>query len=172
MLKYSLLKKITNIHFSMQLDESTVRDSEALLIGLCKIMLIMEKCIEDMLFCEALETTTIAIDIYKKFKTDDKQLPLDNIIYCATDSAPVLSVERLFIHFCKDQNADYVKLFLHTDVKWLSEGNFLQRFMELFDIFSKFLDDTPYMTLLLTVDGKALVSNHGISRRTFRITKS
>ena len=30
--------------------------------------------------------------------------------------------------------------------------------MELFDILSEFLDDKPYMTLLLTVDGKALVS--------------
>ena len=30
--------------------------------------------------------------------------------------------------------------------------------MELFDILSQFLDDKPYMTLLLTVDGKALAS--------------
>ena len=30
--------------------------------------------------------------------------------------------------------------------------------MVLFDILSEFLDDKPYMTLLLTVVGKALVS--------------
>ena len=30
--------------------------------------------------------------------------------------------------------------------------------MESFDILSEFLDDKPYMTLLLTVDGKAFVS--------------
>ena len=30
--------------------------------------------------------------------------------------------------------------------------------MESFDILSEFLDDKPYMTLLLTVDDKALVS--------------
>ena len=30
--------------------------------------------------------------------------------------------------------------------------------MELFDIINEFLDDKPYMTLLPTVDGKALAS--------------
>ena len=30
--------------------------------------------------------------------------------------------------------------------------------MELFDILRQFLDEEPYMTLLLTVDGEALVS--------------
>ncbi|XP_042241793.1 protein ZBED8-like, partial [Homarus americanus] len=91
-----------------KLDESTVRDSEALLMAYVRYVDNGE-FIEDMLFCEALETTTIAIDKYKKLKTylDDKQIPMENIISC-------------------------------------DDG--------------EFLDDKPYMTLLLTVDGKALVS--------------
>ncbi|XP_042228309.1 SCAN domain-containing protein 3-like [Homarus americanus] len=211
-----LVEKLKYTNFSIQLDESTVRDSEALLMAYVRYVDNGE-FIEDMLFCEALETTTIAIDIYKKLKTylDDKQIPMENIISCAADGAPVMmgkkngvlkllkddnpqmllvhcvihrqnlvskkvspvlnetlnavikcintikanaKCERLFKQFCKDQNADYVRLLLHTDVRWLSNGNCLKRFMELFDILSEFLDDKPYMTLLLTVDGKALVS--------------
>ena len=65
--------------------------------------------------------------------------------------------ERLFKQFCKAQNADYVRLLLHTDVRWLSKGNCLKRSMELFDILSVFLDDKPYITRLLTVDGRVLI---------------
>ena len=143
------------------------------------------------------EQPSIAIDIYKKLKTylDDKQIPVENIISCAADGAPVMmgkkngvlkllkdenpqmllvhcvihrqnlvskkvspvlnetlnaiikcintikanaKCEHLFKQFCKDQNVDYVRLLLHTDVRWLSKGNCLKRFMELFDILSEF----------------------------------
>jgi len=83
---------------------------------------------------------------------------LNAVIKCINTIKANAKCERLFKQFCKDQNADYVRLLLHTDVRWLSKGNCLKRFMELFDILSEFLDDKPYMTLLLTVDGKALVS--------------
>ncbi|XP_042229496.1 SCAN domain-containing protein 3-like [Homarus americanus] len=83
---------------------------------------------------------------------------LNAVIKCINTIKANAKCERLFKQFCKDQNADYVRLLLHTDVRWLSNGNCLKRFMELFDILSEFLDDKPYMTLLLTVDGKALVS--------------
>ena len=209
-----LVEKFKYTIFSIQLDKSTVRDSEALLMAYVRYVDNGE-FIEDMLFCKALETTTIAVDIYKKLKTylDDKQIPVENIISCAADGAPVMmgkkngvlkllkdenpqmllvhcvihrhnlvskkvspvlnetlnavikcintikanaKCERLFKQFCKDQNAGYVRLLLHTDVRWLSKGNCLKRFMELFDILSEFLDDKPYMTLLLTVMVKHL----------------
>ncbi|XP_038669014.1 SCAN domain-containing protein 3-like [Scyliorhinus canicula] len=66
--------------------------------------------------------------------------------------------ERLFKQFCEDNNADHVRLLLHTEVRWLSKGNCLKRFMELFDELSDFLSDKPEMKHLLTVDGKAFVS--------------
>ncbi|GFW93852.1 SCAN domain-containing protein 3 [Trichonephila clavipes] len=53
---------------------------------------------------------------------------------------------------------DHVRLLLHTEVRWLSEGNCLKRFMELFDTLSDFLNDKPEMKHLLTIDGKAFVS--------------
>lgn len=49
-----------------------------------------------------------------------------------------------------------MKLILHTDVRWLSKGNCLKRFMELFEELSDFLSDKPEMMHLQTVDGKAL----------------
>ncbi|XP_038674126.1 protein ZBED8-like [Scyliorhinus canicula] len=66
--------------------------------------------------------------------------------------------ERLFKQFCEDNNADHVRLLLHTEVRWLSKGNCLKRFMELFDELSDFLSEKPEMKHLLTVDGKAVVS--------------
>ena len=50
-------------HFSIQLDDSTVGDSEALIMAYVRYADNGE-VIEDMQFSEALETTTIAIDIY------------------------------------------------------------------------------------------------------------
>ena len=63
------------------MDESTVRDSEALLMSYARYVDNGE-FIEDMLFCEALELTTIVIDIFKKLKTylDDNQIPMENMI--------------------------------------------------------------------------------------------
>ena len=83
---------------------------------------------------------------------------LNAVIKCINTIKANVKCECLFQKNCKDQNADYVGLLLHTDVRWLSKGNCLKRFMELFNIFSEFLDDILYMTLLLTVDDKALVS--------------
>ncbi|XP_026475534.1 protein ZBED8-like [Ctenocephalides felis] len=65
--------------------------------------------------------------------------------------------ERLFRLFCEEQNESYVRLLLHTEVRWLSKGNCLNRFMQLFDVLSEFLNDKPEMKILLTIDGKAFV---------------
>ena len=83
---------------------------------------------------------------------------LDSVIKCINTIKANAKCEHLFKHFCEDQNADHVRLLLHTEVRWLSKGNCLKRFMELFDILSDFLNDKPEMKLLITVDGKAFVS--------------
>ncbi len=211
-----LVEKLKSRKFSIQMDESTVRDSEALLMAYVRYI-DNEEFVEDMLFCESLESTTTAIDIYSKLKKylDENQISMENITSCAADGAPVMmgkkkgclklmkddnpqmllvhcvihrenlvtkkispvlneiinsvvkcinsikansKCERLFNQFCKDKNADHVRLLLHTEVRWLSKGNCLKRFMELFDIISDFLNGKPEMNLLLTVDGKAFVS--------------
>ena len=66
--------------------------------------------------------------------------------------------ERLFKQFCDNENADHVRPLLHTVVSWLSNGNCLKKFMDLYDVLSDFLSDKSEMKHLLTVDGKAFVS--------------
>ncbi|KAG7162388.1 SCAN domain-containing protein 3-like 9, partial [Homarus americanus] len=63
---------------------------------------------------------------------------LNAVIKCINTIKANAKCECLFKQFCKDQNADYVRLLLHTDVRWLSNGNCLKRFMELFDILNIF----------------------------------
>lgn len=211
-----LVEKLKSRKFSLQLDESTLRDSEAVLLTYVRYIDKSEFA-EELLFCKSLETTTTASDIYKKLKDylDANNIPMENITSCAADGAPVMmgkktgclklmkdenpemllvhcvihrenlvaknvspvlndiiksvikcinaikanaKCERLFKQFCEDNNADHVRLLLHTEVRWLSKGNCLKRFMELFDVLGEFLRDKPEMKNLLTTDGKAFVS--------------
>ncbi|GFU25463.1 SCAN domain-containing protein 3 [Nephila pilipes] len=66
--------------------------------------------------------------------------------------------ERLFKLFCEEQDEDHVRLLLHTEVRWLSRGNCLKSFMQLFDAISVFLREKLKMKYLLTIDGEAFVS--------------
>ncbi|XP_014779215.1 protein FAM200A-like [Octopus bimaculoides] len=80
---------------------------------------------------------------------------LKSVIKCINAIKANVKCESLFKQFC--ENADYVRLLSHTEVRWLSKGNCLKRFMELFDVLSDFLSDKPEMKHL-TVDGKTFVS--------------
>ncbi|GFW35184.1 SCAN domain-containing protein 3 [Trichonephila clavipes] len=82
---------------------------------------------------------------------------LHTVIKCVNIIKTSAKCERLFKLFYDEQNEDPVRLLLHTEVRWLSKGNYLKRFMELFDTFSDFLNDKPEMKHLLTIDGKAFV---------------
>ncbi|XP_023238193.1 SCAN domain-containing protein 3-like [Centruroides sculpturatus] len=211
-----LVSKLKTRNFSVQMDESTLRDSEAVLITYVRYIE-RGQFAEEMLFCKQLESTTKSRDIYNIFKCylDDNEIPMKNVISCAADGAPNMmgkkngclqlmkadnpemilihcvihkenlvaknvspilnevlnavikcinsikasaKTERLFKLFCEEQNEDHVRLLLHTEVRWLSKGNCLKRFIELFDSLEKFLIDKPEMKLLLTTNGKAYVS--------------
>ncbi|XP_067126888.1 SCAN domain-containing protein 3-like [Centruroides vittatus] len=211
-----LVLKLKTRNFSVQMDESTLRDSEAVLITYVRYIE-RGQFAEEMLFCKQLESTTKSRDIYNIFKCylDDNEIPMKNVISCAADGAPNMmgkkngclqlmkadnpemtlihcvihkenlvaknmspilhetlnavikcinsikasaKTERLFKLFCEEQNEDHVRLLLHTEVRWLSKGNCLKRFIELFDSLKKFLIDKPEMKFLLTTNGKAYVS--------------
>lgn len=211
-----LVEKLKSSNFSLQLDESTIRDSEALLLAYVRYI-DKESFQEEMLFCESLETTTTSKDIYSKVKNylNLHEIPIDNILSIAADGAPAMmgrnngclkmlkdenpnilivhcvihrenlvakklspvlnktlkavitcinyikanaKTERIFKQFCLEQSANYIRLLLHTDVRWLSSGNSLKRFMELFDVLNEFLIDKCEMKLLSTTEGKAFVS--------------
>ncbi|XP_042909285.1 protein FAM200A-like [Parasteatoda tepidariorum] len=162
--------------FSVQMDESTLIDSVAVLITYVRYI---DKghFAEQMLFYgvpekngrlklmkdENPEMILVHCVIHRENLVARNILPvlnevLHSVIKCINDIKANAKCELLFKLFCEEQNADHVRLLLHTEVRWLSKGNCLKRFMELFDILSDFLSDKPKMKYLLTVDDKAFVS--------------
>ncbi|XP_067130586.1 SCAN domain-containing protein 3-like [Centruroides vittatus] len=188
--------------FTIQLDESSVRDSDAILMAYVRYIK-DSKIIEEMLFCRHLVTDTKGTSIYECFKTyfDEKQIPLKNILACATDGAPsmvgrhrgfltmlkeenpniftihciihrqhlvaksiggrlhetmnlVKSIinkikahplnDRLFRQLCHENDEEYERLLLHTEVRWLSKGSCLRRMFNLFDTVISYLESTNY----------------------------
>ncbi|GFT40208.1 protein ZBED8 [Nephila pilipes] len=83
---------------------------------------------------------------------------LHAVIKCVNTIKASAKCERLFKLFCEEQNEDHGRLLFHTEVRWLSKGNCLKRFMQLFDAISVFLSEKLEMKYLLTIDGKAFVS--------------
>ena len=47
------------------------------------------------------------------------------------------SQTRLFKELCNDNDEVFDNLIIHTEVRWLSKGNFLERFLSVIVIFSK-----------------------------------
>ena len=74
---------------------------------------------------------------------------LRSVIKCINSIKAHAKCERLFKQFCENEDADYVRLLLYTEVRWLSKGNCLKRFMDLYNVFSDFLSDKPERKLLM-----------------------
>ena len=83
---------------------------------------------------------------------------LKSVMKCINTIKANAKCECLFKQFCKDNNADHVRLLLHTEVQSVSKGNCLKRFMKLFDELSDLLSDKSEMKHLLTIDEKAFLS--------------
>ena len=63
----------------------------------------------------------------------------------------------LFAIFCRDLDKVHVKLILHTEVRWLSKGNCLRRFPELYDEVLEFFRDSKHADFLKSAENKSLV---------------
>jgi zinc finger BED domain-containing protein 5/7/8/9 len=50
--------------------------------------------------------------------------------------------DRLFRQLCYENDEEFERLLMHTEVRWLSKGNCLQRFYELYDTVVEFFEDT------------------------------
>ncbi|KAK2704312.1 hypothetical protein QYM36_016642 [Artemia franciscana] len=74
--------------FALQLDESALRDNEALLLAFVRFN--NEGAKEEMLFARSITTDTKGETIFNEVATYFKEnnVPLKNIIACATDGAP------------------------------------------------------------------------------------
>lgn len=175
--------------FALQLDESTTSDNAAILLAYVRFQ-DDNGPREQMLFARSLTTDTKGETIFNEVVTyfNENNIPLKNIIACATDGVPSMTgrykgfiaylkkavpdvfcinciihrqrlvtkklsgrmhdalsvvikvvnhiksnslLDRLFREFCKQNEEEFVRLVLHTEVRWLSKGNCLRRFAEL-----------------------------------------
>ncbi|XP_076348273.1 SCAN domain-containing protein 3-like [Tachypleus tridentatus] len=78
--------------FALQLDESTLRDNEAILLAYVRFNN-DERPKEEMLFARSLVTDTKGETIFNEVVTyfQENNIPLKNIIACATDGAPSIT---------------------------------------------------------------------------------
>lgn len=192
-----LVTILAHTKHSLQIDESTLRDNESLLLGFVRFVF-QSEIQEEMLFALNLPTDTKGSTIFDAVKTfyEEKGIPLKNVIQCATDGAPAmigrhrgfiaflkrdipdiltihcvihrqhlvaqeLSPElhctlkivikcvnkikahalntRLFRKLCQENDEEFERLLLHTEVRWLSKGQCLTRFYSLLDSVIEFL---------------------------------
>ncbi|XP_026475840.1 protein ZBED8-like [Ctenocephalides felis] len=195
----SLCGYLKTSRFSIQLDESTLPENEALLLAYVRFIR-EEKMCQELLFAKSLKTDTKGETIF--FALDEffkeKGIPLRNILSVATDGAPAMvgrykgffaflkkkvpnafavhcvihrqhlvaknlserlhnslqyviratnliksraKNDRLFKQLCIDNDEEYNRLLLHTEVRWLSKGACLDRFYKLFNSVLEFLKD-------------------------------
>ncbi|KAM3874376.1 zinc finger BED domain-containing protein 5-like [Diretmus argenteus] len=186
--------------FSLQLDETTTSDNNALLMAYVRYKTSnSQEMKEEFLFSKYLEIDTKGQTIFNTLHAylQEKSIPMTNILACATDGAPsmvgryrgftallkeqvphILTVhcvlhrhnlvakskspplheslnvavkainkikahalnDRLFRQLCQENDETFERLLLHTEVRWLSKGNCLARFCELFDTIVEFLE--------------------------------
>ena len=83
-----LVHILSRTDHALQIDESTVRNNEALLMGYVRFVH-QKETREEMLFVISLQTDTRAISLFEAVKDfyEDKGIPMKNIIQCATDGA-------------------------------------------------------------------------------------
>lgn len=195
----SLCDYLKTCKFSIQLDESTLPNNEALLLSYVRFIK-EEKICQELLFARNLETDTKGESIFNTMNKffQEKGIPVCNILSAATDGAPamtgrhkgfisylkqavpnVLAIhcvihrqhlvaknlserlhtslhyvikavnkirsnplsDRLFDQLCVQNDEEYNRLLLHTEVRWLSKGTCLNRFWNLFDTVLDFLEN-------------------------------
>ncbi|XP_065671987.1 protein FAM200B-like [Hydra vulgaris] len=101
-----LIEKLKTRLFSVQMDESTLRDSEAVLLTYVRYI-DNNDFAEEMLFCKSLKSSITAKDIYSTLKSylDTNKIPMKNITSCAADGAPnMMGKKNGCLKLMKDEN--------------------------------------------------------------------
>ncbi|XP_071750245.1 zinc finger MYM-type protein 6-like [Lepeophtheirus salmonis] len=86
-----LVEKLKSRYFSLQMDESTLRDSEVVFLAYARYI-DKDEVAEERLFCKSLKITTSAAEIYGKLTNylQVNNIPMEHIISCAADGVPVM----------------------------------------------------------------------------------
>lgn len=196
----TLCNMLRTTEFGLQLDESTLPGNESLLLAYVRFVK-DESLVQELLFARQLETDTKGESVFRVVENffKEKDIPLTNILACATDGAPsmtgrhrgfisflkkavsgVFTVHcvihrqhlvaknlsgrlhkslstvitavnkikahalnsRLFRQLCTENDEDFERLLLHTEVRWLSKGNCLRHFYSLFKTVVEFFQDS------------------------------
>ena len=96
----TLSKMLMTTEFSLQLDESTLPGNESLLLAYVRFIKGGSPC-QELLFARLLETDTKGESVYRAISRK-KNIPLTNLISCATDGAPsMVGRHRGFLSYLK-----------------------------------------------------------------------
>ncbi|XP_067134902.1 protein FAM200A-like [Centruroides vittatus] len=89
------------------MDESTLRDSETILMTYVKYV-DNDEFNKEMLVCETLKTTITAFDIYNKLKIylDETQIQMRNITSCADGAPAIMGKKCGCLKLMKDDNTE------------------------------------------------------------------
>ncbi|KFD50507.1 hypothetical protein M513_08575 [Trichuris suis] len=153
--------------FSLQIDETTLQDNDALLMAY------------NVIAC-ASDGAASMVGRYRGFIAHLKRvLPSVFTIHCVIHREHLVSKKlgsrlnrslsvvshvvnfiksralqnRLFRQLCEENNEEFDTLLLHTEVRWLSKGNCLQRFVALWKTIVAFMSEKEYEDKL--IDAKA-----------------
>ncbi|XP_071397542.1 zinc finger BED domain-containing protein 5-like [Centroberyx affinis] len=152
---------LRNSPFSLQLDETTTSDNNALLMAYVRYKASnSQEMAEEFLFSKYLETDTKGQTIFNALYAhlQEKSIPITNILACATDGAPsMVGRYRGFTALLKEQVPHVLTVHcvlhrhnlvaksksppLHESLNVAVKGNCLARFCELFDSIVEFLEE-------------------------------
>ncbi|CAI9718402.1 Hypothetical predicted protein [Octopus vulgaris] len=101
------------------MDQSTLRDSEVVLLTYAR-HIDKDDFAEKMTFCNSLESTTTATDIYDKLLNylNANNVPIENIASCAADGAPIMMGKKKgCLELMKDENPEMFVVYcvIHTE---------------------------------------------------------
>ncbi|KAI6650138.1 Scan domain-containing protein 3-like protein [Oopsacas minuta] len=80
-------------------------------------------------------------DLIAKHLTPDLHQSFQIVITATNKIKKNSLTDRIFHQLCENNDEDYKHLLLHTEVRWLSKGNCLKRFNQLFDSIVEFLEE-------------------------------
>ncbi|XP_042898405.1 protein FAM200C-like [Parasteatoda tepidariorum] len=150
-----LIKFMRECKFALQIDDSTVIDNKAIVLAYVRFInengaptmsgrhtgllahlkkeVLMVITIHCVIHCQHFPAKNLSGALH-----DNLQFVISGINEIKADSLN----DCLFRELCRENDEDFERLLLHTDVRWLSKGNCLRCFFESFDSVTEFLDTT------------------------------